>query len=702
MSVPPEEMQTPQQPSLADAVSDGITRAGDEPVPDTELEEVKKLNTQYTVARAFDKAARGQYTIDRRYAGGVSDRNWASDANIIGSFIDILVSFLYAQNPDVSVRPAPRAGGTPDQNLSMFAETLQIVVSRLWKDAKLKRIMRKDVRSALSVGPGWFKALIYSETKKNPQLEKEVGDVRDNLEQMRALQTMLGEDVNSNDPDARQQQIIELERQMEGLQAQVELLVKRGLCVDFCRAEDVQVSLDVADLSDYLAADWISNDMYIRKDAVRARFERVTAEELKSATNYYQRQTGNTNPDSVAVVAMTADQPISDGAFAKSTDNAGLGQAGSWLMDGEKPVDFVKVVELWDHRDNLIKTFIDGIKKWAVEPYPPPQASTRFYPYFQLAFYLVDGSRHPQSLTWRMRKLQDEYSHTRSNNRLVRERSVPGTILLGGELDPKDAEKIKNGDQLEMVSVNPTTPGLKIDQIITAKPIPRVDPLLYDTTPIVRDMQVVSGVQEAQAQQAAPGPNTATEADIQNQGFASRTGADRDMLEELLTDLAQYTAQLSIQSLPLPVVQKMAGPLAFWPIGMEVEDVLTMLDIEINAGTTGKPQARADKETWATLLPLIQQMIAQIMQMEASGNPIMLAQAKGYRNLLRETLKRLDDRLSLESILPPPVDPTKLGLPGAAPGGLPLGAPGAAPGAPPVGNGTVNNPGSQAPPPVAA
>lgn len=698
MRVPPENLQN----DLATAVSDGIARAGDEPIPEAELNEVKKLNTEYTVARAFDKSARGQYTIDRRYAGGTSDRNWASDANIIGSFIDILVSFLYAQNPDVSVRPAPRAGSTPDENLTLFAETLQIVVSRLWKDAKLKRVMRKDVRSALSVGPGWFKALLYSEQKKNPQLEKELGDVRDNLEQIRSLQTMLGQDAATADPDEREQKAVELERQMEGLQAQVELLVKRGLCVDFCRAEDIQVSLDVADLADYLDADWISNDMYIRKDALIARFERITPEELKSATMYYQRQTGVSNPDSVAVVAMTADQPISDGAFAKSTDNRGLGPGGSWLMDGEKPVEFVKVVELWDHRDNLIKTFIDGIKKWAVEPYGPPQASTRFFPYFQLAFYLVDGSRHPQSLTWRMRKLQDEYSHTRSNNRLVRERSVPGTILIGGELDPKDAEKIKNGDQLEMVSINPTTPGRTIDQIISPKPIPRVDPALYDTTPIVRDMQVVSGVQEAQAQQAAPGPNTATEADIQNQGFASRTGADRDMLEELLTDLAQYTAELAIQSLPLPTVQKMAGQQAFWPVGMAVEDVLTMLDIEINAGTTGKPQARADKETWATLLPLIQQMIQQITQLEASGNPIMMAQAKGYRNLLRETLRRLDDRLSIDSILPPPVAPPALGGMPGVPGAMPPGIPPGAPPAPAVGNGSVNNPGAQAPPPVAA
>jgi len=72
-----------------------------------------------------------------------------------------------------------------------------------------------------------------------------------------------------------------------------------------------------------------------------------------------------------------------------------------------------------------------------------------------------------------------------------------------------------------------------------------------------------------------------------------------------------------------------------------------------------------------------------------------LAMAETRKNIIRETLKRLDDRLSLESILvtgPAPVMPP--GMPGASPTS-------AAPGAvPPTGNGTVNNPAAQGAPPV--
>src|SRR4051812_3808687 len=59
---------------------------------------VKKAVTEYEQAREFDKYARRQYAIDRRYAAGTADKRWVVNTNLIGSFIDILTSFLYARN----------------------------------------------------------------------------------------------------------------------------------------------------------------------------------------------------------------------------------------------------------------------------------------------------------------------------------------------------------------------------------------------------------------------------------------------------------------------------------------------------------------------------------------------------------------------------------------------------------------------------
>ena len=704
MSVPADQMQA----GLATAVASGVTKAnGAGEVPQTELDEVKKLLEDYLEARGFDEYARKQYNADRKYAQGIADRTWASDANIIGAFIDILVSYLYAQNPDVSVRPAPQAGGNSDPNDQLFSETLQIVVSRMWKNAKLKKAMRRVVRSVLSVGVGWVKVLMYSETKRNPQIEKQLGDARDNIAEIESIKKQLAEEGTAT--DEYDLKITELKNLQTGLQAQVEVLVKKGMCIDFCRAEDMQVSLDVADTEEYLSADWISNDMYVRKSDAAARFPLLDNEDLKGATVYYQRPTGaGTTADQTSYGAETSP----DGQFTKES-------GGPIQKSGGKPIEFVKIIELWDHRDDLIKTIVDGVKKWAVAPYPPPQASNRFYPYFRLSFYETDGARHPQSLSWRLHKLQDEYSGTRSAGVLTRRRSIPGTVFNRGQLSQEDARKLENSEHLEMVGVDLTDPTMKLDQVITSKPIPRVDPALFDTQPCQRDMEVMSGVQEAQ-QQSVTSRKTATEAEIQQSGFQSRTGTDRDNEEVLLTELAQYTAELAIQTVTVDDAKRYAGPMAFWPFGMNVQDVLTMLDVEIQAGTTGKPQARADKETWATLLPMVQQMIEKIQAQDLS-NP---AAAKANRSLLRETLRRLDDRLNIDAIIPPapppgtppppppPIVPnvnvslkgdlapqTAAALVGPALAEDQLAAaPRQPPGAPPVGNGTVNNPAAQGAP----
>lgn len=678
MSVPAEQMAA----GLTDAVGAGVARADGTTEPEqTEIDEVKRIFDEYTAAREFDEYARKQFAIDRRYAQGTAEPRWASDANIIGAFIDILVSFLYARDPDVSARPAPVAGGQPDAKTHLFAETMQIVVSRLWKRAMLKKRMKKILRSALSIGAGWFKVLAYSETKPNPLVEKQMGDARDNLARLQAVQESLGAD-GTGDAD-REAKITEIQNLMTGLEAKLELIIRQGITIDFLRAEDVQVSLDVCDISDYLEADWNSNDLYVNKKDLKVRFENLTDDDVRTATSYSRRKP--TVPNSAAEAMPLPGDVDSESAFVKGTD------PGS-AQGGNKPLEFAKVVELWDHRDNLIKTFIEGVKRWAVPPYPPRQATTRFFPYFYLAFFETDGSRHSQSLSGRMRKLQDEYSQTRSAGRLTRERSIPGVIFNAGQLDETEVKKLQDSEHMEYVGLKPTNQDTPLDRVVTAKPLPRIDPLLFDTQAVQRDMEVISGVQEAK-QSSVTTPKTATEAEIQESGFAARSGADRDAEEDMLTDLAQYTAEIALQTIKPDMAQRIAGPLAFWPFGMDVQDLLMMMDVEIKGGTTGKPRARADKETWATLLPLVQQMQANIMQVELT-NPLL---AKAMRALMRETVKRLDDTINFDELLPPPPITAAGAAPGLPLGGAPAqGAPEV--GAPPTGNGTVNNPAAVAPP----
>jgi hypothetical protein len=337
---------------------------------------------------------------------------------------------------------------------------------------------------------------------------------------------------------------------------------------------------------------------------------------------------------------------------------------------------FYKVIERWNRITGHVETLVEGVKKFAKEPYQPDYATTRFYPYFLLMFYPVDGARHPQSLPWRLRKLMDEYDQSRSTKRLTRERSIPGVLFLDGEVDAEDMNRIKNGSTAAFTGIKPIRNDAKIGDLFAPKPVATIDMRLYETAEVIRDMERISGVQEA-LQASVSVEKTATEAEIQQTGFASRTTSDRDQLETCLTDLAVYTGELALGALTTMDAQRICGPAALWPEGMAVDDLLTMVNIEIKAGTTGKPSKSGDRDAWGVILPLIQQLMESIQMATLTGN---LPLAEAQSNLLRETMTRMDDEIDPEQFIPQvPELPPMMGAAGAPGMGGPPGIGGAMP-----------------------
>lgn len=596
---------------------------------------VESIEKEYTQARKFDEDARLQYGQDRGYASGQKTKNWASDANLIGTFIDILTSFLYARDPEVSASAAKNVGGVDKENVA-FAETAGIIISRLWKKAKLKKGARKMVRSALSVGPGWLKIIMTHETRTDPVVQSELNDLEDNMQRLEFIQDQLqNADREELDEDDQTVKLKEMAQLRESLRDKLEVIHRSGLAIDYVQAEDMQVSLDVADIIDHLDGDWNGNEIYIRKEDVRRRFKRLTKLDLEKAAVYNQVRPKKRDNDMVEVMSFgdNADQNSRYVKSSKSADNNG--------------VEFVRLIEMWDKRDNHIKTFIEGIKKWAIEPYQPTFGTSRFYPYFNLSLFEIDGARHPQSLSMRLKKLQDEYSSKRSNSRLASERSIPGTIFDATGVKEEDARKIENSVSMEMVGINPTK-GDDVRKLFAEKPIPKVDPMVFDTRSVLADMERISGVQEALSS-AVTVQKTATEAKIQDLGFNSRTSTDRDTLEDVLSEIAEYTLELAVQGVPAEQAQRIAGMQAFWPEGMEFEDIITMAEIEVKAGSTGKPDDESLRQSWSILLPLVQAVMREIQQAQITGN---IPMAVALKNLLVETFRRLDERIDVDQFIP--------------------------------------------------
>jgi hypothetical protein len=214
------------------------------------------------------------------------------------------------------------------------------------------------------------------------------------------------------------------------------------------------------------------------------------------------------------------------------------------------------------------------------------------------------------------------------------------------QIDPTSMNKITEATVQEFIGIK-TTNGQPLQNAFFPKPYAAVDQALYDTSQIRMDMEKVSGAQDAQ-QGGISVEKTLGEAEIQNSGFQARTGARRDDMEDRLTEIAEYMAQVALQVFDTADAIKYAGPEAVW-VKLDVEKATTLFDIEIKAGSTGKPRNSMDKQTWGTLLPILQDMIAKIGQARMQGDEWA---AQPWIALLRETAQRLDDRIDVDAMLP--------------------------------------------------
>lgn len=664
----PATVATPAQVAAAPA-----------PAPYTVSEDrVKRLFEELDSARTFDEVARKDYVFCRAYARG--DSHWEVAVNLIGTYIDIMVAFLYARDPDVAVAVAASIGNKRKREAKGFAKTMETVLSRQWRDANLKRAAERWVRSVLTIGIGWLKSGWQEQYETDPDIIQRKRDIQENLAEIKRLQ----EEINAGGLDDLQEREEELQAQLAGLEGHVEQLVYRGLFVDFVPGEHVQVSLNVQTITDIDSAKWVAHINYITLEEAKQRSPDLTEEDWEGV------QTFHINPP--APVADRDRNPMAyrDEIAAKDADRyEGGGSRPGGTAAEDKYNRFVQHIEMWRGDENLVYDLYRGVKKCGGCA-PPNVGTTRFYPFFPLALHEVDGERHPQSLVMRSYKLIDEYHRTRTGKAELRRRIKPRMAFDARAHTPQQVRKITNGEYAEFIPLKPAVDGATLQDSIWQVPEPRVDPGLFDLSEVRMELETMWGIQEALSGgiQVA---KTATEAEIQQAGTNARTGAMRDRMESRLSELARYHAEIVIQKLDLADAIEIAGEGAIWP-QVGVDDLDLMLSIDIAAGSTGKPNTTAQREAWAAEMPVIQGTMERIGGLLMSPPDEM---ARVHRELLQETFNRAgDDRIDIERFVPQAGQPVILidpqtgqpvpAYPAQMPGGAPADGGGTLQGMPPA------------------
>src|SRR5690606_8887732 len=122
MSVPTDQMiPAPAQLPVIGAASMPPEAGIPEVMPlQVSEERVKNLVAELDAAREVDGYARKDYAFCRLYARGAS--HWEVSLNLLGTYIDIMVSFLSARNPDVACVPSASVGNRRKAEAKIFAD----------------------------------------------------------------------------------------------------------------------------------------------------------------------------------------------------------------------------------------------------------------------------------------------------------------------------------------------------------------------------------------------------------------------------------------------------------------------------------------------------------------------------------------------------------------------------------------------------
>ena len=539
--------------------------------------------------------------------------------NIIHATLQGLLPHIYAKNPEIRIRPHKyvEAGSSEYRVADLFSATLETVLNESLKKADLKKVAKQVIRSCMTSKIGIVKVTYQRDYYKDPLVSRQFNDAQDSLARLQSdVRELMANDTYGGEKD---ELIEEVKETMLGLQDRVEVMQREGLNLGFVRPEDFRMDTSLDTLQEYQSAQWMANVTWMTPSDVMDRFQ-ISKKEVEEFTIYRRTDAGILN-------RLTRD----DAVQANSTEDVNLA---------------VAVWEYWDRTAQTVFTFAEGGKKWLKEPFHPNRLGEKFFPFFLLGLNWVDGQEWPISETELLLSLQDEYNTIRTQHSKHRELSAPFFVADASRVNYKDIEVFSNAAIGEIALINAS--GQNVNTVFQPAVPPPMNPQVYDTAPLRTDMEWISGLGDAQ-RGGVNRAKTATEANIQQAGLATRIAEKVDQTEDWLKELGWFAAEILLQEIQPQKAMEIAGPQAFWPI-LNKQQLYDSVFIDIAAGSTGMPDTNEERMRWIELMPIIMQNIELVQQMRSFGVP---DEFNPYVQLLEETFARFDERIDISKFLPP-------------------------------------------------
>ena len=646
MSQNPEEMESPEMKAAEGEGKSGlINREAPDPEPNRRAL-VKKWTSKIHSAKEHWKPdfKRMRSNMDFVHGNQWSNDNESKDkyvANIVQRHLQQKVAALYAKNPKAvckrrktldfavwdenmqSIMSAMQslqgaAMGVVDpavgvQSQAMIQDAMQGYQKRQMMDkiAKTMEILfhyymgqqepgfklqvKQMIRRACTCSVAYMKVGFQRILQKRPEDVDKITDVTQRIAMLKRLSAdKIDDKIQPDDPETEQLRII-----LQELQQRPEQIVKEGLLFDFPASTSIIVDPSCRNIRTFIGAQWIAQEFILSKDDMK---EIYHVDIGKNHTAY--------RPDA------PAENPLERVKEAGASDK-----------------DMCVVWEIYSKTDGMMYKVCDGYPDFLDEPSAPDVQLERFWPFFALTFNDIENERKifPPSDVELLAPMQKEYNRSRQALREHRIANRPLYAVPNGMIDEEDVQKLQTRPNNAVVVLNALQPGQSVNEVIQAvKPAP-IDPALYETNGIFDDVLKTVGGQEANM--GGTNSATATQSSIAESSRSAAIGSNIDDLDDMLTEMARACGQIMLANLNEETVKKIVGPGAVWPV-MTSQEISDELVLEIEAGSSGRPNKAAEVANFQQLAPIMMQI--------PGLDPTWL---------LKQAIMRMDDSLDVTDAL---------------------------------------------------
>ena len=486
--------------------------------------------------------------------------------------------------------------------LDKISKTLEILFSYFMNESQptFKSQMKALVRRMLTTGVGYVKLGFQREMQRRPEISARMNDVQVRLDHLERL----AEEAAEGELKDTEAEYEELMLSMKELAQQPDIIVREGLMFDFPDSTAIIVDPRCKQLRGFIGARWIAHQMFFTPDEV----QEIYGKDVKSGYTGYEVK-GRSHDSSR--------KSLAEGGEDKQSPEEGM----------------VCVYEIYDKPSGLVYTVADGYDDFLKEPSEPELKLETFWPVFALVVNEVEHDKeiYPPSDVHLMRSMVHEYNRAREGLREHRKANRPTYLTPAGVLEEEDKEKLVARPAHGVITVQGMTAGQKSEDLVTPLKTVGIDPNLYEVGTVFDDVQLAVGAQEANFGGTAGA--TATETSVAESSRMSALGAQVDELDSFMSEVARAAGAIMFQQMSTEQVKRIAGPGAAWP-ELTAQEIADEIRLEIEAGSTGKPNQAAELRNMERVLPYVIQI--------PGIDPKWLA---------KEVLKRMDDKLDLDAAL---------------------------------------------------